>query len=41
MLSDGDIWGGVMMIVTDGCGCDDDSDRDGGCCDDSDRWCWF
>ena len=39
-----------MMIVTDGCGCGDDSDKmvvvvvmivtDGACCgDDSDRWC--
>ena len=42
----------VMMIVTDGSGCDDDSDMmvvvvmmivtdGGGCDDDSDRWWWL
>ena len=29
----------AKMMVTDGGGCDDDSDRDGGGCDDdSNRW---
>ena len=32
-----------MTIVTDGGGCDDDSDvtDGGGCDDDSDRWWWL